>query len=76
MKISGFHTTGLHCRQLIMVSRMQLLYHGGGTISSIFLKIGNIPDAQVFLGVVLNDKNGNIKKNKIKTEFLPPVPGV
>ena len=52
-----------------------LLWLGGETISSIFLKIGDRLDAQVFWGVVLYDKNGNIFKS-FKTEFLTPVPGV
>ena len=48
----------------------------GGTISSIFLKIGDRLDAQVFLGVDLYNKYGNIKKKKkIETEFLPPYQG-
>ena len=35
----------------------------GGTFSPIFLKIGDRLDAQMFLGVVLYDKNENIFKN-------------
>ena len=48
----------------------------GGTISSIFLKIGDRLDAQVFLGVVLYNKHGIFFFFNFKTEFLPPVPGV
>ena len=39
-----------------------------------FLKIGDSLDAQVFLGVVLYNKHGNIKKNS-KLNFYPPYQG-
>ena len=49
---------------------------GGGTISSMFLKIGDILDAQVFLGVVLYNKHGNVFFLFIsKLNFYPPYQG-
>ena len=48
----------------------------GGTISSIFLKIGDRLDAQVFLGVVLYDKNGNIFEKFQNRIFTPRTRGL